>query len=127
MRSRTPREIIDKAIEENRFGERLLYGLAAGFATVGLLVLIWAAINREGLIAIAGSVASSLFWPAVRSARQTRKESIAIRLLEAPLSRADTSKDAADMIHHFFDKLMLEKPAVVAAKAGGATQSIGEP
>jgi hypothetical protein len=103
-----------------------LYGLAAGFACVGLLVLVWAAINREGIIEIAGSVASSLFWRAVRSARQTRKESIAIRLLEAPLSRADKSKEAADMLRQFFDKLMLEKPTAAAAKAGATGANAGE-
>jgi hypothetical protein len=119
--------VIDKAIEENRFGERLLYCLAAGFACVGLLVLVWAAINREGIIAIAGSVASSLFWPAVRSARQTRKESIAIRLLEAPLSRVDTSQEAAEMLHMFFLNLMLDRVGkAAAAKAGGRDTDIGE-
>ena len=109
MSVRTPRQVIDQAVKENRFGERLLYGMACAFAAVGLLVLIWAALNRLPVLAVAGTISSALFWPAMNSARQTRKESIAIRLLEAPLSRADTAQEAADMLRHFFDDLMLEK------------------
>jgi hypothetical protein len=101
--------VIDKAISENQLGELLLYGLAGTFASIGSFVLVWATLHGESLVAVAGSIASSLFWPAIRSARQTRKESIAIRLLEAPLSRADTAKEAADMLHRFFDSLMLER------------------
>jgi hypothetical protein len=40
------------------------------------------------------------------SARRTRKESLAIRLLEAPLSRADTAKDAAETLRRFFGQLL---------------------
>jgi hypothetical protein len=107
MLPRTPRQVIDKAIEENRFGEWLLYSLATAFAVIGLVVLVWAALSRQPIVAIAGGISGSLFWPAIRSARQTRKESIAIRLLEAPLSRADTAEQAATMLHYVFRDLML--------------------
>ena len=46
----------------------------------------------------AGTVATALFWPAMREARQIRWENILIRLLEEPLSRADSAKAAADLI-----------------------------
>jgi len=117
MPARTPRQVIDQAVAENRFGERLLYGMACAFVVIGLFVLVWAAINRLPVIAAAGSIATALFWPAVKSARQTRKESIAIRLLEAPLTRADTAKEAADMLWQFFDGLMLEKQSAVRASS----------
>lgn len=102
---RTAKEIIDEAISENRFGERLLYGFAIAFVSVGLSVLIWGAMTRAPMISLAGAISSGFFWPAMRSARQTRKESIAIRLLEAPLSRADTAREAAEMLHRLFDEL----------------------
>src|SRR5947207_479449 len=109
-RHRTPREVIDKAIAENQIGEYLLYFLAAMFGIVGSTVIVWALFTRQPVIAIAGSIASALCWPAINSARQTRKESIAIRLLEAPLSRTDTAREAAEMLQRFFDQLMLAHP-----------------
>jgi hypothetical protein len=131
MRARTPREVIDQAIAENRFGERLLYGMAVAFAAIGLLVLVWAAVTREPVVAVAGSISSYLFWPAAKFARQTRKESIAIRLLEATLSRADTAAEAARMLGRLFDELMLEKRGTqgatiqAEAKGRGATAKVG--
>jgi hypothetical protein len=35
-RLRTPAEVIDAAVKESRFGERVLYGLSALFALVGV-------------------------------------------------------------------------------------------
>jgi hypothetical protein len=122
MQVRTPRQIIDQAVAENRLGERLLYVMACAFATVGLLVLAWAAINRLPLIAVAGSISTSLFWPAAKSARQTRKESIAIRLLEAPLSRADTATEAAEMLRQLFDELMLDRQGTERKKGTAASK-----
>ena len=121
MAVRTPRQVIDQAVAENRFGERLLYGMACAFAAVGLFVLIWAAINRLSIVALAGSGASALFWPAVNSARKTRKESVAIRLLEVPLSRAETAAQAADMLKNVYDELMLEKQPKARAKEKAAS------
>jgi hypothetical protein len=53
--------------------------------------------------------AFSLFWPSMSSARRIRKENIAIRLLEAPLSRADTAKEAAQMLHKLVGDVMADK------------------
>jgi hypothetical protein len=117
MAPRTPRQVIDDAVSENRFGERLLYFMTLTFAVIGLFLLSWAAINRLPIVAAVGCVSSYLFWPAMKSARQTRKESVAIRLLEAPLGRADTAKEAADMLRQVFDKLMLEKKSEERAKS----------
>lgn len=109
MRSRTPREVIDQAIEENRFGERVLYLLACVFGIIGVLMLAAAAWSRLPWVGGVGGISTALCWPAVASARQTRKESIMIRLLEAPLSRADTAQQAAQMIQQLFSELMLQK------------------
>ena len=69
---------------------------------MGLSVLLWGVIHGQTVSTIAGTVSSGFFWPAMRSARRTRRENIAIRLLEAPLARADTVKDAAEMLQRFF-------------------------
>ena len=76
---RTAEQVIDQAISENKFSAYLLYGFA-----------------------LAGGVASGLFWPAMNQARQIRRENIAIRLLERPLSMADTSNEAANALKDFF-------------------------
>src|SRR5437660_12349816 len=109
---RTAREVIDQAIAENRVGERLLYAFAAIFVTFGISIVIWGLWRHEIAIAAVGTVASALFWPAMKCARQTRKESIAIRLLEAPLSRADTSKEAANMLRELFHDLFRDKEEI---------------
>lgn len=106
---RTAGEVIDQAIAENKAGERLLYGFAIAFVAVGLSGLVWAITNRETVLAVIGLLTSALFWPAMSSVRRTRKESIAIRLLEAPLSRADTAKEAAEMLQRLFQEIFHDK------------------
>jgi len=71
-------------------------------------------------MAFIGTLASGLFWPAMNSARRTRKESVAIRLLEAPLSRADTAKEAAEMLQHLFHEIFREKQQDGPQKLGKA-------
>jgi cobalamin biosynthesis protein CobD/CbiB len=83
---RTASDVISQVISENKASERLLYGFAIAFVTVGLLILAWAVKNKEQVLAILGFLTSALFWPAMTAVRRTRRENIAIRLLEAPLS-----------------------------------------
>lgn len=100
--ARTPEEVIDQAIRENRFGEWLLYGFAVLFAFTGLFLIVFAAMKDSPLSAGLGIISSTLFLPAMRSARRTRQESVAIRLLQAPLRQADTAKEAAEAIRIVF-------------------------
>jgi hypothetical protein len=102
MPRRTAQEVIDQAIHENRFGEWLCYGFAIVFVLVGVGVLIAGAVLGHGLVSLAGSLASVLFWPAMSEARQIRKENIAIRLLEAPLGMAATAQAAAEALRDVF-------------------------
>jgi hypothetical protein len=80
----------------------LLYGYASVFVLSGVTPLIGGMVRGEGVISLAGGIASALFYPAVRQAGKIRRENIAIRLLERPLSMADTSRDAADALREFF-------------------------
>ena len=109
MKPRSANEVIDQAIKENRFGEFLLYLFAILFVCVGLSVLVYGMLEGKAVTSIVGLASSTLFWPAITSARRTRKENIAIRLLEAPLGRADTAKDAADMLHRLFNEVFRDK------------------
>jgi hypothetical protein len=58
--------------------------------------------SKQTLATVGGAIETALFWPALSSVRKTRKENIAIRLLEAPLSMANSSKEAADMLRDAF-------------------------
>lgn len=80
----------------------MLYVFAILFVVAGLSLIVLGAVRENPIVSLVGSIASILFWPAMASARRTRKENIAIRLLEAPLSRADTAKEAADNLRQVF-------------------------
>ena len=99
---RTAKLVIDQAIRENRGASILCYVLVILFAVTGVAVLIGGAIAREGLVSLAGSVASTLFWPALNQARQIRELNLSIRLLEIPLSNTDNAKEAADALRVVF-------------------------
>jgi hypothetical protein len=101
---RSAKEIIDQAIAENRWNERLCYLFAVVFVTSGTATLIFGLIQGNGIISWAGAVANLLYFPAMKQAREIRKENFAIRLLEVPLSASKTSKDAAEALTEFFGK-----------------------
>lgn len=104
MEPRSAKQVIDQAIADNRAAEYLLYLFAVLFVVVGLSILVWGLSKGDAVTMIVGAVSSGLFLPAMSSARLTRKESIAIRLLEAPLARAATAREAVDIIRHILDQ-----------------------
>lgn len=99
---RAPKQVIDQAIRDNKAGERLLYFYSVSIALVGLAVLVWGVYKESNVLPIVGACMSGLFIPAVRLARSIRRENIAIRLLEAPLSLAETATEAASTLNQFF-------------------------
>lgn len=103
---RPAKQVIDDAIRENRFATNLLYGYATIFVLAGFAVIIIGIINNDIISGVLGTVATTLFYPAITAARRTRKESIAIRLLETPLSRADTAQDAAVMLRELVENIL---------------------
>lgn len=107
--ARSAKDVIDDAIRENLTAAWIMYIFAILFVLVGLMVLVIGAINKDPISSCFGAAASSLFWPSMTAARRTRKENIAIRLLEASLSRADTAKDAAEMLHKLVNEIMTDK------------------
>jgi hypothetical protein len=126
---RTPADVVNEAIRENRPGEYLLYALSLLFAFVGVGTIIYGAVKGKEITSLAGGIGSVLFYPAMKEARKTRKESLAVRLLEAPLSRADTAREAAEMLRDIFDYLMKDAASSpktiigrVPARAAGAEE-----
>jgi hypothetical protein len=107
--ARSPKQVIDQAIKDNRYSEWILYGFAVAFVLAGMTALIWGMVRGEGVIAVAGAIAGGLFFPAMYQAREIRRENIAIRLLESPLNMAATSKEAADTLREFFATTFVKK------------------
>src|SRR5436305_11902185 len=97
--SRTASEVIDQAIRENRRWETFVFILASIFVIVGIGLIIWSIMHDRPIMAVAGAVESTLFWPALHVAMQTRKANIILRLLEIPLGRSQTAIEAAEMLH----------------------------
>ena len=106
MASRSAKEVIDQAIRENRAVGWRLYAIAAFFALLGLLLLVWGLATGQGIVTMAGAISGALCTPAIRWAHQIRTENISIRLLEDPLGRAETESEAATMLYRLADPLL---------------------
>ena len=83
-----------------------MYFFALLFVGFGLFILVWGTLYSNLVSTIAGVISTSLFLPAMSSARRTRKENIMIRLLEAPLSKAETATDAAKMLQELAREIL---------------------
>jgi hypothetical protein len=90
------------AISENRPSEVLLYSFASIFVVIGVFVIIWSLTHSSPFEGIVGVASSLLFFPAMRSATQIRKENLLIRLMEVPLTRAETADEAAKILTEMF-------------------------
>jgi len=99
---RTEQEVINDAIQENRIPEYLLYGVAILFVLTGEALIGAAIYNREALDAIAGVALNGLGWPAYRAIREIRHNNMMMRLLEVPLSKAESEEEAARMLIELF-------------------------
>jgi hypothetical protein len=80
----------------------LCYGLILLFVAVGITVLIVGTVRGEGLVSLAGSITSGLFWPAFNQARRIREQNLLIRLLEVTLSKETTAEEAARALQDTF-------------------------
>jgi hypothetical protein len=102
---RTPQEVIDAAIRENRRWEWLCFALIVLCLAVGIALIVIGVVREQGLLALSGTLFGSLFWPALAHATSIRRENIAVRLLEYPLSQARTEKQSAEAIRDVFSEV----------------------
>jgi hypothetical protein len=99
---RSAKEVIDQAISENRLPEYLLYIFATLFVLTGEVLIALAIHGKSGLTAIAGVALNGLAWPAYRATRDIRSQNLMLRMLEVPLSKAKSAKEAAEMLTDSF-------------------------
>lgn len=110
---RPPKLVIDQTIRENKIAAYVLYGFATTFVLLGVFVVVWGAVQNQGLVALAGSVQSALFYPAMASAQRLRRENVAIRLMEIPLSKAETAYEANNVITEFFARTLATPNGII--------------
>lgn len=115
---RTPEEVIDQAIEENRVPEYILYGMAIAFLFLGIMLIIWSIMHGQPWTAVAGAALDGLAWPAYKQTKILRQQNLILRMLEIPLSRAKTAEEAAKMLTEKFDKLFKPEENNQAKKKG---------
>src|SRR5712691_4574721 len=95
---RTAKQVIDQLIRENRWWEWFCYVAVCVFLLVGVGVIVRAMlVNQSDVLTVVGGTCNFLIWPALVHAQRIRKENQAMRLLEIPLSKAETAEKAADM------------------------------
>jgi hypothetical protein len=100
--SRTAKEIIDQAITDNRTGEYHCYRSATIFVLIGVVIIVYGLVIGSWPQTAVGAVVSGMFLLEMRDALEIRRENIALRLMELPLSKATTAKDAAEVIRDVF-------------------------
>lgn len=102
MEKRSPKDVIDQAIREGRTGLLLAYLSIVVSLTFGVGGLVQASVSQQPLVAVIGGVLSICIWPSMSYALQVRRETIALRLLEIPLSQTRTAEEAAKLLQDFF-------------------------
>ena len=99
---RTVTDVISQAIDENRRPEYLLYAFACVFVLTGELLIGWSIYARLPLTSAIGVVLNGLAWPAYGATKKLRAENLMLRMLEIPLSKAQTADEAAKMLTESF-------------------------
>jgi len=99
---RTPKEVIDQAIAENRIPEYVLYIFACLFVLTGVILVGVAIYNKNPITGISGVALNGLAWPAYNATRRIRSENLMLRMLEVPLMKAKTADEAAKMLTQAF-------------------------
>lgn len=108
--NRSAQEVIDQAIADGQRWERLCYALVLFFILLGSIVLIVGVVRESGLIAIAGSLFTGLFWPALRYADGVRRDLIRTRIYEMALAKAKTADEMLQMLREVAGVKSAEEP-----------------
>jgi hypothetical protein len=96
---RTAKKVIDEAIREGRKWEWLCYSLVVVFVLLGIVIIAIGIIRESGLTALAGSIFTICFWPALRYAESVRKDLARTRLYELPLTAAKGADELTKILN----------------------------
>lgn len=98
----TAQSVIDKAIKENMISQYLMFIFASVSFCIGVFCVIYSIMVDKYSYAMISTFSGLVFIPSLKFISKSRKENLAIRLLEVPLSRADTAKQAAEALCQYF-------------------------
>ena len=102
MAKRSAQEIIDAALADNRWWERLCFGLVVLFVAVGLTTLGVGLVRESDTVVVTGGIVTALFVPAIGVARSLRERNMRIRMSEAAVSLAKTANEVRDILNDTF-------------------------
>ncbi len=107
---RNARQVIDQLINENRKWEWFCFVTPCVFVLAGVGVIPRALfVTQSEVLTVMGGSCNFLIWPSLSHARRIRKENQALRLLEIPLSKAETVEAAAHMIREMFVEIFVHR------------------
>lgn len=106
MARRTERDVIDDAIREGRTGTRIAYASIIVGVVGAVAAIVQAIVTEQWLWTVGSGVTAVWLWPCFRFAQRIRNQSLAIRLLEIPLSKAESSEEAAKVLVSFFENTL---------------------
>ena len=95
---RSAKAVIDAALAENRFWEYTCFGLIVAFALVAVGALVTAVVRGEWTFVAGGLGASGIVWRSLEHAMLIRRQNVATRLIEVPLSKATTVDEASRIL-----------------------------
>jgi hypothetical protein len=115
-RQRSPYDVIEAAISENRTSEYILFGFAIFFVLTGAAVLGYSLWTGQWQLSVGAAIETGLFYPAMREVHRIRNENQKIRLLEIPLMNAKTADEAAAVVHKVFQGGFQDGAAIADTK-----------
>lgn len=101
---RSPKEVIDDAIADNRWWERTCFALVVLFVASGLTTLTVGIMKEKDTLAVTGGGITALFLPAMWFARGLRERNMRIRASEIPFALAKTTEEARAIWRDTFEK-----------------------
>ncbi len=109
METRTTKEVIDEAIKQYQNLRGILIVLSGLFTFLGICYLTWGGYTNNALLTVGGMISMTLVVPTLFYLRRISLDNIAIRILEANLSRAENPTVTADFLETIIGKVEATK------------------
>lgn len=108
---RSAEDVIDEAISDNLWWERLCYGLVIVFGTTGVAAIVAGFMKESGTISLSGTGPIVLLWPLLRFIERVRNDNIRIRMHELALAKAKTTNEMVAILREVFNRVPTTKDA----------------
>jgi hypothetical protein len=99
---RTPQELIDGAISENKKWDWLCFVLVCILSLLAIGGIVYGTIQNQWTAGVGAGVATLGFWPCLQYVREVRRENVALRVLEASLSDPKEAKATFETLRRVY-------------------------